>query len=120
MSHFKTRSATQGNSFIIKFLRPRVIFTSKDNFIWEPFTEVLFHADAGESRCVVPCSFVACKGNFLKAELMASREGEPQKCKGILAILTQTGAGERMLDIGLKEGVPRFHAQTKVSPKPYT
>jgi hypothetical protein len=39
---------------------------------------------------------------------MSSREGKPQKCKGILGSLTQTGAEERMSVVGLKEGDQGF------------
>jgi hypothetical protein len=48
------------------------------------------------------------KWNFPKAEPMASSKGKPQKCKGRLGSLTQTRVEERMLVVGLKEGVQGF------------
>jgi hypothetical protein len=61
MTYFKTRSTTQGDSLKVKFLRPRVIFTSKNKFSWESFTQIHFHANAGKCRGVVPCSFATCE-----------------------------------------------------------
>jgi len=39
---------------------------------------------------------------------MTLSEGKPQKCKGSLGSLTQTGVEERMFVAGLKEGVQGF------------
>jgi hypothetical protein len=49
---------------------------------------------------------------------MASREGKPQKCKGRLGSLTQTGVEERISVVGLKEGDQGFMHRPEL-PKNY-
>jgi len=63
-----------------------------------------------QEKVEVLCLVVSrlAKWNFPKVEPMASTEGKPQKCKGILGSLTQTRFEERMSVAGLKEGVKGF------------
>jgi hypothetical protein len=93
-------------------MRPRIIFVSHNKFYWEFFTEVHFHTYT--KKVEVLCLVVSrlAKWNFPKAELMASREGEPQKCEGRLGSLTQTRVEERMLVVGFK-GVQGFMQKPK-------